>query len=103
MRNVGDDYAAAQAMKGLCETSRAGADFQHTRARGNKALKLEVVDVLVDGAQRESVKALPFACGELVEVGFDGRGIVGHKTLAAYRIALKLRHTRLSVTNGILP
>ena len=41
------------------------------------------MDVLVDGAERESVKALPFAFPELIEVGFDGRGIVGHNALAA--------------------
>ena len=65
------------------ETPRPGADFQDMRAWRHEALKIEVMDVLVDVAERESVKALPFAFPELIEVGFDGRGIVGHNALAA--------------------
>jgi hypothetical protein len=83
IRNVGDDYAAAQPMQRLRETPRARADFQDMRAWRHEALKINVMDVLVDGAEREPVKALPFAFPELIEVGFDSRGIVGHNALTA--------------------
>src|SRR6266436_8114803 len=72
VRNVRDHDAAAEAMERSREPPGAGADFEHTRPPRNEALEIEIVDVLVDCAQRVLVEALPFSFSQLIEVGRDG-------------------------------
>src|SRR5258706_7688001 len=66
-------------MESLRDSPGAGADFEHTRPSRNEALEIEIVDVLVDCAQRVPIEALPFPFSQLIEVGCDGWAIVRHQ------------------------
>src|SRR6266513_2585952 len=77
--DVGDNDAAAEAVERLSEASGACADFQYARPARHKPLEIEIVDVLMYAAQRRTIKAMPFAVSELVEVALNCRGIVGHR------------------------
>ena len=83
LRDVRDHDPAAQAVQSLCEAPGAGADIQDARAWLYESLEEMVVDVLVNGAESEAIEPMPFALAVLIEIGFNGSGLVGQDALAA--------------------
>jgi len=81
--NVGDNDPAPKAVKGLCEASGARANVQDTTPGSHKPFEEVIVDVFMNGTERESIKTLPFARAKLIEVGFNSAGLVSHDGLAA--------------------
>src|SRR6266568_2339490 len=82
LRDVRDDDPAAQAVQSLGKAPRAGADIQDTRAWLHELFEEMVVDVLVNCTESEAIEPMPFALAILIEVRFDGSGLVGQEALA---------------------
>lgn len=105
LRDVRHDDPAAQSVQSLGEAPRTGADIQHARAWLYESFEEMVVDVLVNGTESEAIEPMPFVLAVLIEVRFNGPGLVGQEggclTECAQEAAIQCERDDAVVSTGV--